>query len=80
MPPRPAAARDELPADIDRGEQFETMQVYEANAKQDEHDLNREKLQREFPGIDGSLIAAIYGDSLSLGATREMLGELSRGE
>jgi hypothetical protein len=35
------------------------------------------QLQHEFPGLDGSLIAALYGDSQSLGATREMLRELA---
>lgn len=34
-------------------------------------------LQEEFPALDGSLIAAIYGDSQSLSATREMLQELA---
>lgn len=52
------------------------MQSYEAAGRKDEHDQNVETLQREFPKIDGSLIAAIYGDSQSLSATREMLGEL----
>jgi hypothetical protein len=52
------------------------MQSYEAAGRKDEHDQNVEMLQREFPKLDGSLIAAIYGDSKSLSATREMLGEL----
>lgn len=34
-------------------------------------------LQAEFPGIDGSIVAAIYGDSGDMGATREVLQELS---
>jgi hypothetical protein len=37
---------------------------------------NQAILQREFPKMDSSLIAAIYGDSGSLNATREMLQEL----
>jgi hypothetical protein len=37
-------------------------------------------LQQEFPGIDSALIAAIYGDSKSLGATREMLQALGEAE
>lgn len=53
------------------------MQSYEAAGRKDDDDRNVEILQREFPSIDGSLIAAIYGDSKSLSATREMLGELS---
>jgi hypothetical protein len=66
-----------LPTGSDRTEQVEQLQSYEARAPQTEHDKNREILQREFPKIDGSLIAAIYGDSNSLSATREMLHELS---
>jgi hypothetical protein len=65
-----------LPTGQDRSHQIEVMQSYEAAGRKDEHDQNVETLQREFPGIDGSLIAAIYGDSKSLSATREMLGEL----
>jgi hypothetical protein len=42
------------------------MQSYEAAGRKDEDDQNVEVLQREFPKIDGSLIAAIYGDSKSL--------------
>lgn len=60
----------------DRGEQYETMQNYEASARQTEQDRDQETLQKEFPNVDGSLIAAIYGDSGSLSATREMLQAL----
>jgi len=63
----------------DRGEQYETMQNYEASAQQTEQDKDQETLQREFPSVDGSLIAAIYGDSGSLSATREMLQALGDG-
>ena len=35
------------------------------------------QLQEEFPSVDGSLIAALYSDSGNLGATKEMLMELS---
>ena len=41
---------------------------------------NQSILQREFPKMDSSLIAAIYSDSGSLSATREMLQELGGGE
>jgi len=44
-----------------------------------QEDLDVAKLQKEFPDMDGSLIAAIYGDSKNLGATRELLQELSSG-
>jgi hypothetical protein len=76
LPPRRSATDLALPTGQDRSHQIEVMQSYEAAGRKDEHDRNVEVLQREFPGIDGSLIAAIYGDSKSLSATREMLGEL----
>jgi hypothetical protein len=76
LPPRRSATDLALPTGQDRSHQIEVMQSYEAAGRKDEHDRNVEVLQREFPGIDGSLIAAIYGESKSLSATREMLGEL----
>ncbi|KAH7392296.1 hypothetical protein DE146DRAFT_758023 [Phaeosphaeria sp. MPI-PUGE-AT-0046c] len=76
LPPRRSATDLALPTGQDRSHQIEVMQSYEAAGRKDEHDQNVETLQREFPKIDGSLIAAIYGDSQSLSATREMLGEL----
>ncbi|KAF2821694.1 hypothetical protein CC86DRAFT_373512 [Ophiobolus disseminans] len=76
LPPRRTATDLALPTGQDRSHQIEVMQSYEAAGRKDEHDHNVELLQREFPTIDGSLIAAIYGDSQSLSATREMLGAL----
>jgi hypothetical protein len=63
----------------ERGEQFETMQEYEMNKKKpdSQEDKDVATLQKEFPDMDGSLIAAIYGDSKSLGPTRELLQELN---
>lgn len=58
---------------------MEYMQSYEAQATQTEDDVNQATLQREFPDIDSSLIAAIYGDTKQMGRTRELLQELSRG-
>ena len=59
------------------------MQAYDAAVEsgggKDEDSRNQEILEREFPKLDGSLIAAIYGDSKSLSATREMLHELNEG-
>lgn len=78
LPPRRTGTDLALPQGQDRSHQIEVMQSYEARGRKDEHDMNVEILQREFPKIDGSLIAAIYGDSQSLSATREMLGELDR--
>jgi hypothetical protein len=69
---------DLLPQGQDRTEQMEYFQSYEASSEQTEDDANQSTLQKEFPTIDSSLIAALYGDSKSLSATREMLMELTR--
>ena len=60
----------------ERSEQVEVMQNYESQVTASEDDMNQAKLENEFPGIDASLIAAIYGDSKDLATTREMLQEL----
>jgi len=61
----------------ERGEQREAMEQFEMNkGAQTEEDRDLEMLQREFPSVDGSLVAALYGDSKNLAATREMLREL----
>ncbi|RMD39726.1 hypothetical protein DV735_g5407, partial [Chaetothyriales sp. CBS 134920] len=72
---------DLLANDPNRGEQFERMQAYEARAPQSEDDRNQAQLQREFPNIDGSLIAAIYNErgQAGLAEVREMLQELNQG-
>ncbi|KAF2722347.1 hypothetical protein K431DRAFT_284041 [Polychaeton citri CBS 116435] len=80
-PPRKSATFQEsdFVPESERGEQREMMEQFEMSKAggetQEERDL--EQLQREFPGLDGSLVAAIYGDSKNVGATREMLGELA---
>jgi uncharacterized repeat protein (TIGR03833 family) len=64
----------------DRAEQVEHMQQYEANAHQTEDDRNQAQLQKEFPNIDSSLIAAIYNERKAggdLGEVRELLQELN---
>jgi uncharacterized repeat protein (TIGR03833 family) len=61
----------------ERSEQMEYLQSYENSKPTTEDDTNQATLQREFPNIDSSLIAAIYGDSKSLSTTREMLQELN---
>ena len=63
----------------ERGEQRESIQQFEMNRSQPESDTDRNvaALQQEFPSVDGSLIAALYGDAQSMGATREMLQELA---
>ncbi|EMD63652.1 hypothetical protein GGP41_005703 [Bipolaris sorokiniana] len=76
LPPRRTATEMALPTGQDRSHQIEVMQSYEAAGRKDDDDENVEILQREFPKLDGSLIAAIYGDSKSLSATREMLQAL----
>jgi hypothetical protein len=77
QPPRRVNTEQALPQGSDRTHQVEVLQSYESAARGDEDDNNVAILQREFPKIDGSLIAAIYGDSKSLSATREMLMELA---
>ncbi|KIW05338.1 uncharacterized protein PV09_03857 [Verruconis gallopava] len=66
-----------LPQGRERSEQLEYMQSYEARAQQTDADKDQEILRKEFPNVDSSLIAALYADSESLSATREMLHELS---
>ncbi|KIW37053.1 uncharacterized protein PV06_10682 [Exophiala oligosperma] len=62
----------------DRAEQIEHMQQYEASAPQSQADLDQAQLQKEFPNIDGSLIAAIYNERPgNLGEVRELLQELN---
>jgi uncharacterized repeat protein (TIGR03833 family) len=61
----------------ERSEQVEYLQSYENSKPATQDDTNQATLQSEFPNIDSSLIAAIYGDSKSLSATREMLQELN---
>jgi len=77
LPPRRTGTEIALPQGQDRSHQVEVMQSYEMARPQTEDEQNQAILEREFPKIDGSLIAAIYGDSGSLSATREMLQELS---
>ncbi|KAF2676580.1 hypothetical protein K458DRAFT_271662, partial [Lentithecium fluviatile CBS 122367] len=76
LPPRRMGTDAVLPQGSDRSHQVEVMQSYEMSRPQTDDEQNQAILQREFPNIDSSLIAAIYGDSGSLSATREMLQEL----
>lgn len=66
-------------ADKSSGEQREAMEQFELSRNKPESQTDRDvaTLQEEFPGLDGSLIAALYGDSQSLSGTREMLQELA---
>jgi hypothetical protein len=66
-----------LPEGQDRSEQMEYFQSYEMSAKTTEDDVNQATLQKEFPQIDSSLIAALYNDSKDMGGTREALTELA---
>lgn len=64
----------------ERGEQREAMQQYEMNQTGNESQQDRDvaELQRLFPNVDGSLIAAIHADSGgNMGATKEVLSELA---
>nr|POE46965.1 hypothetical protein CFP56_00297 [Quercus suber] len=80
-PPRRVGTFDEtnFVPENERGEQREAMEQFELTKSGPEDTTDRDvaKLQQEFPNVDGSLIAAIYGDSKNLGATREMLQELA---
>ena len=69
---------DFVPAN-ERGEQREAMEQFEMNKTggESQQDRDVEQLQREFPGVDGSLIAALHADNGNMGATREMLQELA---
>lgn len=54
------------------------MQQYEATAQQSEGDRIQAHLQKEFPNIDSSLIAAIYNERPgNLPEVRELLQELN---
>ncbi|KAJ4303836.1 hypothetical protein N0V90_002737 [Kalmusia sp. IMI 367209] len=82
LPPRRTGTESILPQGQDRSHQVEVMQSYEMSRSRPATEAEQDQavLEREFPKIDGSLIAAIYGDSGSLSATREMLQELSSGD
>jgi hypothetical protein len=69
-----------IPQGQERTAQIETLQSYEASVPQTEDEVNQATLQREFPSIDSSLIAAIYSDSKNMSEVREMLQELTREE
>lgn len=58
------------------------MEQFEMSRSKPESQTERDvaALQEEFPGLDGSLIAALYGDAQSVGATREMLQELAQSQ
>lgn len=64
----------------DAGAQVETMQQYESNARQTDDDRNQAELQKQFPNIDSSLIAAIYNERKpDMAEVRELLQELNSG-
>ncbi|KAI1612313.1 hypothetical protein EDD36DRAFT_420156 [Exophiala viscosa] len=83
LPPRQAPGRQSdtdqmLEGQGDRAEQIEHMQQYEASAPQSENDRTQAQLEKEFPNIDGALIAAIYSERPGdLAEVREMLQELN---
>ncbi|TKA63894.1 hypothetical protein B0A55_11939 [Friedmanniomyces simplex] len=64
----------------ERGEQREALEQFEmSKGSESAEDRDIATLQREFPEVDGSLVAALYGDAGSLGGTREVLRELGGG-
>ncbi|KAF2209368.1 hypothetical protein CERZMDRAFT_91397 [Cercospora zeae-maydis SCOH1-5] len=62
-----------------RGEQREALEQFEMNNTKPESQADRDvaQLAAEFPSIDSSLVAALYSDTQSLAAAREMLTELA---
>ena len=70
------SSSDLLPDGQERSEQMEYFQSYENSKSSTRDDIDQATLQREFPDVDSSLIAALYSDSKSLSATREMLQAL----
>ncbi|CAJ2505703.1 Uu.00g130970.m01.CDS01 [Anthostomella pinea] len=56
----------------ERGEQRETLEQFDMSKPQTDEDRDLETLQREFPSVDGSLVAALYGDSKRVVATRTL--------
>jgi hypothetical protein len=80
LPPRRAGTFEEtdfVPAD-ERGEQREALEQFEmSKGSESQEDRDIATLQREYPAVDGSLVAALYSDSKSVSATREMLAEIA---
>ncbi|KAF1981836.1 hypothetical protein K402DRAFT_398233 [Aulographum hederae CBS 113979] len=68
---------DLLPKGQERSEQIEYMQAHEASRPQTHDEKNQETLQRQFPNVDASLIAALYSDNKDMSELRETLQELS---
>ena len=75
---RPGDTESFLATQPDRGEQFERMQQFEAHATESQDDKNQAQLQKEYPNLDSSLIAAIYNERKpDMGEVRELLQELN---
>ncbi|CAK4034700.1 Hypothetical predicted protein [Lecanosticta acicola] len=81
QPPRrnDTFAEDRFVPENERGEQREAMEEFEMKRSKPESqdERNVALLQDEFPSLDSSLVAAIYGDTQTLGSAREMLQELN---
>ena len=54
------------------------MQDSKSALAQDRDDINQLLLEKEFPGIDASLIAALYSDTKDRNTTREILKDLAK--
>lgn len=81
MPARrgPQPTLEDFVPQSERGEQVEYMQTYENRRAPTTEEMHREELGKQFPKVDGSLIAAIYGDCAGdMSACREMLDALSQ--
>ncbi|KAI5371075.1 Putative ubiquitin system component CUE [Septoria linicola] len=81
QPPRRAGTFEETAfvPDDQRGEQREALEHFEMNNTKPESQADRDvaQLSQEFPNIDSSLVAALYSDTQSVPAAREMLTELA---
>ena len=78
LPRRASFEETAFVAPDERGEQREAFEQFELShaGREAKEDRDVATLQSEFPSLDGSLIAALYGDSKSLSGTREMLREI----
>jgi uncharacterized repeat protein (TIGR03833 family) len=74
QPNRIAAARQGAGEQEDTAAQVEHFQVYEQAKGPSQQDIDQRSLEQEFPHVDGSLIAALYGDLQGdMSGCREML-------
>ncbi|KAF2860878.1 hypothetical protein K470DRAFT_257425 [Piedraia hortae CBS 480.64] len=65
--------------DAEKGQQREAIEQFELDRGQPtQEDTELEQLRNEFPSVDGSLIAALYGDHQNAAAVREVLNAIAK--